>query len=102
MLKMFSAVALAIAVPAVAEAQSTPPAAQAGQSDMCAKHSQTMAMDHSKMSGMDMSKMDHSKMDHPMMSGMDMSKMDHSKMIASCHMPAADGSASAHNGHGAH
>jgi uncharacterized protein involved in copper resistance len=97
MLKILNAVALAIALPAVANAQRTAPATQPqGQIATCPMHSKMAAMDHSKMSAMDM------KMDHSTMSGMDMSKMDHSKMMVSCHMPADAGSDSAHHGHDAH
>lgn len=107
MLKTLSAVALAIALPAAAFAQSTQaPAEKPAQAQTCA--------DHSKMAGMDHMKMDHMKMDHSQMAGMDMSgmnmpgmdrsttaAMDHSKMIGSCATPKA-GSTPEHQGHSSH
>ena len=94
MLKIVSAVAVAIALPAAAFAQTTQaPADKSAQTQTCA--------DHSKMAGMDHMKMDHSQMSGTNMSGMDHSKvasMDHSKMMGSCATPKA-GATSEHQGH---
>jgi len=100
MLKMLSAVALAIALPATAFAQSAPAAKPAPtQENTCAGHS--------NMAGMNMSGMDHSKMAGTSMPGMDMSgmdhskmaEMDHSKMMGNCATSPKAGSNSDHQGH---
>lgn len=94
MLKAFSAIALAIALPTAAHAQmAQAPAIAAPQPMTC--------MDHSKMAGMNHMKMDHSQMAAMHMAGMDHSKMaamDHSKM-GSCASPPESGSTSNHQGH---
>ena len=88
MFTMIAAAALAAATaPAAPNADAQAPKAQTGQ----------------------MSGIDHSKMDHSKMSGMDMSKMDHSKMSScckkdaagkmECSMPDKAGAASGHQGH---
>jgi uncharacterized protein involved in copper resistance len=102
MLKIVSAVALAIALPAAALSQSTQaPADKSAQTQTCAGHS--------RMAGMDQMKMDHSQMPGMDMSGMNMSGTDHSKMVAvdrskmmgSCATPKA-GATSEHQGHSSH
>lgn len=103
MLKLLSAVALAIALPAAALAQSADPASKPAQN----------CMDHSKMAGMDHSKMGHSStagMGHGSMAGMDMSGMDHSnmagmdhsKMAGNCSTPSKANPPSAHQGQSGH
>ena len=102
MLTIVSAVALAIALPAAAFAQTTQaPADKPAQAQTCADHSKMagvdhMRMDHSQMAGMDMTGMSMSGMDHSKMNG-----MDHSKMMGSCATPKA-GSTSEHQGHSSH
>ena len=102
MLKIVSAVALAIALPAAAFAQTTQaPADKSAQTQTCADHSKMagmdhMKMDHSQMAGMEMSGMSMSGMDHSKMAG-----MDHSKMMGGCATPKA-GPTPEHQGHSSH
>ena len=103
MKKILTAVAMSIALPAAGYAQAPAKPAQP-QAQTCPDHSKTAGtnqkVDHSKMSGMDMSTMDHSKMaglDHSKMAG-----MDHSKMMGSCATPPKGGSTSQHQGHSGH
>ena len=102
MLKTLGAVALAIALPAAALAQSTQtPADKSAQTQTCADHMKKagmdhMKMDHSQMAGMDMSGMNMPGMDHSKMAA-----MDHSKMMGSCAAPKA-GPTSEHQDHSGH
>lgn len=105
MLKMLTAVAFAIALPAAALAQPANPAGpQAGQAQPCPTGHEKMAgMDQSKMAGMDrsnMAGMDMSKMDHSKLS--DMSGMDRSKMMDGCHSMAKPATATPQQGHSGH
>ena len=102
MLKTFGAVALAIALPAAAFAQSTQaPADKPAQTQTCSDPMKKAGMDHMKMDHSQMAGMDMSGMNMP---GMDHSKMvatDHSKMMGSCATPKA-GSTSEHQDHSSH
>jgi uncharacterized protein involved in copper resistance len=102
MFKMLNAVALGIALPAAALAQTAPASNPAvTQAKTCADHSKMTGMEHSTMSGMDMSGTSMSGMDHSKMSGMNMSGMDHSKMAgcAALAKPAVESTHPDHSGH---
>jgi uncharacterized protein involved in copper resistance len=89
MFKMLNAVALAIALPATALAQTAPASNPAvTQAKTCADHSKMTGTEHSTMSGMDMS-------------ATSMSGMDHSKM-AGCAALAKPAAESTHQGHSGH
>jgi uncharacterized protein involved in copper resistance len=102
MFKMLNAIALAIALPAAALAQTAPASNPAvTQAKTCADHSKMTGMEHSTMSEMDMSGTSMSGMDHSKMSEMNMSRLDHSKMAgcAALAKPAAEFMHQGHSGH---
>lgn len=86
MKKLFAAIAMTVAIPAVAHAQAAPPSAQANPP---AQHAQQGQQDHSRM--------DHGKMDHSKMGQECCKKGADGKMECAMHDKA--GAASATQGH---